>query len=741
MIETFRPGVVERLGLGYDDLAHDNPGLVYASVTAFGRTGPLADVKGYEGPRDGAPRRPHRDGRDRRAPGPAFCARAVHRVSGAQTALHGILAALFEREPAAVGQRVDTTLVQGFAAHDTWNVLIAHIARQYPEAFTQAALADDGRVVPNNPLFFRLLVALSADGRWLQFSQTTPRLFAAFMRVARARLDVRRSRSGRRVPDFDDIDQRAEYFELHARRGRARRPRPNGRRCSTTSPTCGPRSSATAASCSTIRRCMHDRSVVDRRRPRARRGRASRARWCSMHATPGRGRPLGADARRARRRRCVPATARVSRDRRVRTPPSTPTTRRRSPASPCVELGTYYAAPYGATLLTDLGARVIKIEQLDGDPIRHIIPFPEVGAVKVLQGKESVAVDIHTDDGREIVHELVRHADAVLSSFRAGVVERLGLDADDAARGEPRPRVPQRARATASTGRAATAPRSRRRSAPAPGWRGATSASRHPQGPDLDVEVVKPTALRIAQAAMGVGHADGFSALGVGDRAAARTPGTASAARRARRCRRRCCSPMAHVLVEDMVEYDGAPDAAHGRPGAPRPLGALPPLRDRRRLGVPRRARAASSGTTLATALAPYVDLAADPRFADEDATRRQRRRARRDPGRRCSASSRPASGRTSSRAVDVGCLAVRDGAPDRQLFADGGLGRPERLDHRRRAPGHRHAPAARCRWSSSRARRRSSSPSALCGAAHRRRARASSATTPSASPRCATPA
>src|SRR5262249_59705861 len=69
-----------------------------------------------------------------------------------------------------------------------------------------------------------------------------------------------------------------------------------------------------------------------------------------------------------------------------------------------------------------------KVEQLDGDPIRHIIPFPEVGAVKVLQGKECVAVDIHTDAGQAIVRELVRGADAVLVSFRAGVVERLGLD-------------------------------------------------------------------------------------------------------------------------------------------------------------------------------------------------------------------------------------------------------------------------------------------------------------------------
>ena len=48
LIETFRPGVMERLGLGYEELSADNPRLVYGSVTGFGRTGPYANVKGYE---------------------------------------------------------------------------------------------------------------------------------------------------------------------------------------------------------------------------------------------------------------------------------------------------------------------------------------------------------------------------------------------------------------------------------------------------------------------------------------------------------------------------------------------------------------------------------------------------------------------------------------------------------------------------------------------------------------------
>ena len=61
-----------------------------------------------------------------------------------------------------------------------------------------------------------------------------------------------------------------------------------------------------------------------------------------------------------------------------------------------LELGGMFAAPFGATVLADLGARVIKVEPLDGDTIRGIMAFPEAGGGKVLQGKESIALDIRT---------------------------------------------------------------------------------------------------------------------------------------------------------------------------------------------------------------------------------------------------------------------------------------------------------------------------------------------------------
>jgi crotonobetainyl-CoA:carnitine CoA-transferase CaiB-like acyl-CoA transferase len=669
VVETFRPGVVERLGLGYDDLAPDNPGLVYASVTAFGRTGPLAGVKGYEGLVMARLAGHAAMGVIAERPGPAFCGAPYTAWSGAQTALHGILAALYEREHSGRGQRIDTTMVQGFAAHDTWNAIIRHIALQYPEAFTQAALADENASVPNNPLFFRLLVALSADGRWMQFSQTTPRLFSAFMRALE--LDwMFDDPHWSSVPDFDDIQQRTEYFERMLAAVRAKTTA-EWQEVFDREPDVWAEIFRHGSELLAHPQMLHDRSVVtvaDTERGAV----VQPGPMVHMSATPAVVERSAATldqhgaTLRSSSRPPAPATSAPS-------PPSKPA----DDAPPLagvtvIEMGTYYAAPYGATLLTDLGARVIKIEQLDGDPIRHIIPFPEAGAVKVLQGKETVAADIHTDAGREIVRELVRRADAVLVSFRAGVVERLGLDPASLLAVNP-DHVYLSAPGYGVDGPCGHCPAFAPTIGAGSGLAMRNIGESAAQGPDLEVEVVKPTALRVASAAMGVGHADGFSALGV---ASALLLGLLARERGApgQALQTSMLLSMAHVLVEDMVEYDDRPARLMTDPGL-HGLSARYRLYETADGWVFLAAPAPSEWDALVSALAPFVDLAADPRFTDEDA-----RRAHDDELADLLAGmfrKQPAGDWESELcAVDVGCLAVRNGAPDAQLFADGGLGR-----------------------------------------------------------------
>ena len=211
LIETWRPGVAERLGLGYEDLREANPRLVYGSVTGFGRSGPLSHLAGYEGvvmAKIGV------YGQLRLTSGqrPSFAATPSASFSAAQTLLQGLMAALYERESSGTGQRVDTTLVQAQTTHDCWNWLTRLMASRYPEAFTSVPRVDEARRVPNGPLSFRLLVALSKDGRWMQFSQTSERLWVAFMEsLGLAWMLQDPDWSG--APSDPDIDKREALWE------------------------------------------------------------------------------------------------------------------------------------------------------------------------------------------------------------------------------------------------------------------------------------------------------------------------------------------------------------------------------------------------------------------------------------------------------------------------------------------------------------------------------------------------
>ena len=89
-----------------------------------------------------------------------------------------------------------------------------------------------------------------------------------------------------------------------------------------------------------------------------------------------------------------------------------------------IDLGGYIAGTFAPTVLAAFGANVVKVEALDGDPFR----FAGLVAVGHNQGKRSLAIDLKHPKGREALHQMVRSADLVLDNFRAGVLERLGLD-------------------------------------------------------------------------------------------------------------------------------------------------------------------------------------------------------------------------------------------------------------------------------------------------------------------------
>jgi crotonobetainyl-CoA:carnitine CoA-transferase CaiB-like acyl-CoA transferase len=99
-----------------------------------------------------------------------------------------------------------------------------------------------------------------------------------------------------------------------------------------------------------------------------------------------------------------------------------------------LDLSRMLAGPYGSMLLADQGAQVIKIEEPGGgDPMRAMgPPFLPDGAsayfLAINRNKKSLALDLTSDAGRGVFHDLVAQADVVWENFRPGVLARLGCD-------------------------------------------------------------------------------------------------------------------------------------------------------------------------------------------------------------------------------------------------------------------------------------------------------------------------
>ncbi len=184
-VENFRPGVLDKMELGYADLRIVNPGLVYCSISGYGRTGPYAERPGYDfviqaeggfmgitGPEDGPPYR---------------AGMPIIDITAGMFSATAILAALRARDSTGEGQLIDLSLLEtqvalltnvasnylvggvghrrlgnahpniapyeAFPARDRWFALAAGNERQWAilcEVIGQPSLKDDPRFVNNN---------------------------------------------------------------------------------------------------------------------------------------------------------------------------------------------------------------------------------------------------------------------------------------------------------------------------------------------------------------------------------------------------------------------------------------------------------------------------------------------------------------------------------------------------------------------------------------------------------------
>src|SRR5215470_3410220 len=96
-----------------------------------------------------------------------------------------------------------------------------------------------------------------------------------------------------------------------------------------------------------------------------------------------------------------------------------------------LDLSRLLPGPYCSMMLADLGAEVIKIEEIKGDPTRMSPPRVDGKSYsfeQVNRNKKSIALNLKSSEGRDVFRRLAAKADVILEQFRPGVVARLGVD-------------------------------------------------------------------------------------------------------------------------------------------------------------------------------------------------------------------------------------------------------------------------------------------------------------------------
>ena len=135
--ENYKRGVMERLGFGYESLRARNPGLIYAAISGFGRTGPYADRRGFDLIAQGMTGLMSLTGESPERP-PVKIGVPITDITAGFLAAMGVLAAYISRLKTGAGQQVDTSLFEAGIIHTFWQSAIQFATGEPPRAMGSA---------------------------------------------------------------------------------------------------------------------------------------------------------------------------------------------------------------------------------------------------------------------------------------------------------------------------------------------------------------------------------------------------------------------------------------------------------------------------------------------------------------------------------------------------------------------------------------------------------------------------
>ena len=427
VVESFRPGDTVGLSIDFDTLSRINPRLVYCSITGFGQKGRYKNLKAYEGVVAAKSGRMNSFAGHLAREGPIYPAVQTATWATSQAAVRGILCALGVRAHTDRGQWVQTSLLQGMMCYTGGRIMDVFFSRKDPERFPLNANAAQRR---NSLPTLEYIPVRTKDGRWLQHANNAqnPRLLIAHLRAigldwvleddrfkSISRGGAALSNENREVLReliLERMQEKTldEWMDIYVKDGNiAAEP------------------FIYTAEAMQHPQFVHNRHVVEINDPRVGPMKIVGL-LADLADTPGEvGGPAPSLGQHTSEvvsnmaERAPVSVAGASNGRgngKASLPPLDGIT--------VLDLSTVIQGPYGAVMIADLGARVIKI---DATPERGSPrPVAQLGTLRTYAGKECIQIDLQTAEGKELIHKLIAKADVLLHNFRPGVPERLGVD-------------------------------------------------------------------------------------------------------------------------------------------------------------------------------------------------------------------------------------------------------------------------------------------------------------------------
>ena len=426
VVAGFTPGEARRSGADYETLQAVNEALVYCSVTGWGPHGPYAEYPADEALVAAKSSRMWGMAYIDRRDGPGWEAVQVGTHAAAQSAIAGVLAAIEVRERTGIGQLVETSLLQGMFPYDLNGLVREQMLERFPEEaqsdlFARFFTPDAQPMLGYQPI-------MSSDGKWIQLANLMEHLFQASIIEMGLAEEVLANPRYSGPPMAMPEEPREEVRNLILLRGRERTA-DEWMEVFRASKNVAADYVGTAQTALHTADLVANGEVIELDDPVVGTVRQLGP-LALMRATP------------AKITRVAPAVGEHTSEVLAETPrPQPARARAAADGAPLagvtvLEFATIIAAPLGAALLGDLGARIIKVEPTNGgDPGRGMGRSgltAYMGSSKTTASKESICVDLKTSEGREIVDRLIAQADMILHNYRPGVPKRLGIGYEQA---------------------------------------------------------------------------------------------------------------------------------------------------------------------------------------------------------------------------------------------------------------------------------------------------------------------